>query len=307
MKTCPLFGICGGCKYDFAANDYRAQKLHELRELPITSDAIWIAPGNRRRADFAVADGKFGFFMGRSKNIVPVQSCPLCCPEINNILPNIAGLPWSGAGGCLITACDNGIDVAVISTVPYFSTNFKHAAEQLAVLRVSWNNNIVVQHSQPVVSFAGHTVNYPPNAFLQPTVCGETIIRDMVISAARGAQRVADLFCGLGNFTFALDADGFDIAGIGMQRDLFRQPLTVGMLNTYDCVVMDPPRAGAMAQCSELVKSGVSRVIYVSCNPQSWWRDANILTHGGFRMTTLIPVDQFVGSAHWELFSVFDK
>ena len=88
MKTCPLFGICGGCKYDFAANDYRAQKLHELRELPITSDAIWIAPGNRRRADFAVADGKFGFFMGRSKNIVPVQSCPLCCPEINNILPN---------------------------------------------------------------------------------------------------------------------------------------------------------------------------------------------------------------------------
>ena len=79
------------------------------------------------------------------------------------------------------------------------------------------------------------------------------------------------------------------------------------MLKNYDTVVMDPPRAGADAQCRELVKSDVGRIIYVSCNPSTFMRDAKTLTRGGYKMTELIPVDQFVGSAHWELFAVFDK
>ena len=118
---------------------------------------------------------------------------------------------------------------------------------------------------------------------------------------------MADLFCGLGNFTFALNADGFDIVGTGVKRDLFKKPLTVGMLNNYDCVVMDPPRAGADAQCKEIINSNVKRIIYVSCNPNTFVRDKSTLEHGGYKMVEIIPVDQFVGSNHWELFSVFEK
>ncbi|HBS76381.1 MAG TPA: RNA methyltransferase, partial [Alphaproteobacteria bacterium] len=66
-------------------------------------------------------------------------------------------------------------------------------------------------------------------------------------------------------------------------------------------------RAGALAQCKELVKSTTSRVIYVSCNPQTFMRDARVLTAGGYKIQQLIPVDQFVGSDHWELFAVFEK
>jgi 23S rRNA (uracil1939-C5)-methyltransferase len=133
------------------------------------------------------------------------------------------------------------------------------------------------------------------------------VLRELVVSRCDGAGRIADLFCGLGNFTFALNADGFDIVGTGMKRDLFKKPLTVGMLNNYDCVVMDPPRAGAMTQCCELVRSNVPRIIYVSCNPQTFMRDMEILIRGGYKNTELIPVDQFAGSQHWELFGVFEK
>ena len=69
MNTCPLFGICGGCKYDFTSSDYRANKLAELKDLPITGGAVWIDAGTRRRADFAFADGLFGFYQHRSKNM----------------------------------------------------------------------------------------------------------------------------------------------------------------------------------------------------------------------------------------------
>ncbi len=307
MKTCPFFGVCGGCKFDFAAADYHDQKMALLRDLPITGDAVWTPAGLRRRADFAFADGRFGFYAPHSKDIVPVRTCPNLVPEINNILPAVAALPWTASGACLITSCDNGIDIAISSNVPYFTAEFRDAAMKISAIRITWNDRTIRQTGAPQVNFSGRAVAYPPAAFLQPTVASADALRNMVVAAASGAHHVADLFCGLGNFTFALNADGFDIVGTGVKRDLFTHPLTVGMLRAYDCVVMDPPRAGALAQCKELVKSTTSRVIYVSCNPQTFMRDARVLTAGGYKIQQLIPVDQFVGSDHWELFAVFEK
>ena len=212
-----------------------------------------------------------------------------------------------GSGSCLVTSCENGIDIVVNADVPYFTPEFKSAAAGVGAIRVVWNDKIVFQSEKPIIKFGDVAVEYPAGAFLQPGKPGEGALREMVVSAAAGARRVADLFCGLGSFTFATNADGFDIVGAGVRRDLFAHPLTVGMLKQYDCVIMDPPRAGAMAQCRELVKSDVGRVIYVSCNPETFRRDMEILTRGGYKLRDLIPVDQFVGSAHWELFSVFEK
>ena len=307
MKKCPFFDLCGGCKYDFTDVTYRANKSDEIRDFPITDEARWVDPGTRRRADFCFAGTQFGLFEQGTKNIVPVRNCPNLVREINDILPRVADLPWGGAGSCLITACENGIDVVINADVPYFTPEFKHAAEKLGAIRVVWNERVVVQKEKPIIKFGDVAVEYPPNAFLQPGKMGEEILRDMVVSCVGESKRVADLFCGLGNFTFATGADGFDIVGVGVKRDLFKSPLTVGMLNGYDCVIMDPPRAGAMAQCKELIKSNVPRVIYVSCNPNTFRRDMEILTRGGYKLIKLVPVDQFVGSSHWELFSVFEK
>lgn len=307
MTRCPFFGKCGGCKFDFAAATYHDEKSALLNKLPTTTEPVWTAGGTRRRADFCFTPGKFGFYESGTKNIIPVTECPNLAPEINGILPNLARLPFGASGACLVTLCDNGIDVAITSDVPYFSAEFKKAAQSVPAVRITWNGIVVKQTATPIVNFAGHTVEYPVGAFLQPTVHSADAMRDMVTSAAAGYGRTADLFCGLGNFTFALSADGFDVVGTGVKRDLFKNPLTLGMLKQYDCVVMDPPRAGADAQSKILAKSNVRRVIYVSCNPATWARDAKTLQSGGYKLTTLTPVDQFVGSTHWELFSVFDK
>ncbi len=307
MVRCPFFGRCGGCRFDVSDAGYRTKKSELIKTLPMTGDAIWIDMGLRRRGDFCFDGGAFGFFANASKDIIPITHCPNMVDEINNILPDVAALPWNGAGACLITACDNGVDIAITSSVPYYCAEFRVAAQKIPAIRITWNGQVIKQTATPIVNFAGHAVEYPTGAFLQPTVQGADIIRDMVCDAATGFTKIADLFCGLGNFTFALNADGFDIVGTGTTRDLFKKPLTPGMLANYDCVVMDPPRAGADAQCRVIATSNVRRVIYVSCNPNTWRRDVEILTRGGYKLTTLIPVDQFTGSVHWELFSVFDK
>lgn len=306
-KTCSFFGRCGGCKYDFAAPDYREQKQSEIKQFEFTCAPRWCPIGARWRGDFCFGGGRFGLFAQRSKDIVPVTSCPLMMSEINNILPMLARLPWVGAGSCLVTKCENGIDVCITSNIEYFTPEFKQAAMNLPVIRIVWNGKVVNQTEKPMIKFGDKIVEYPPYAFLQPMPGEISGLRELVLSRASGAHRVADLFCGLGNFTFDLNADGFDIVGAGVKRDLFKNPLTVGMLTRYDCVVMDPPRAGAIEQCRELVKSDVKKIIYVSCNPQTFARDRDILLRGGYKITELVPVDQFVGSAHWELFSVFEK
>jgi len=151
-----------------------------------------------------------------------------------------------------------------------------------------------------------------------------------VAEAAAGAHRIADLYCGVGTFTFRLaeiapvHAVDFAVEGIaaltaalasapGLKgvtaeaRDLVRRPLLAQDLKHVDVAVFDPPRAGAAEQTAELAASKVSRVIGVSCHPATFARDARVLIDAGFRLERVLPVDQFLWSPHVELVGVFAR
>ena len=83
--------------------------------------------------------------------------------------------------------------------------------------------------------------------------------------------------------------------------------MTAAELARFDVVVFDPPRQGAEAQARALAASTVPTVIAVSCNPATFARDARILVDGGYRLTRVTPVDQFVYSAHVELVARFER
>ncbi len=71
--------------------------------------------------------------------------------------------------------------------------------------------------------------------------------------------------------------------------------------------MFDPPRAGAAAQAAELAASTVPRVVGVSCNPAAFARDARLLVDGGYALTQMTSVGQFVWSHHIELIGVFKR
>jgi 23S rRNA (uracil1939-C5)-methyltransferase len=91
------------------------------------------------------------------------------------------------------------------------------------------------------------------------------------------------------------------------QRDLFRNPLLEKELSAFDAIVLDPPRAGAAAQVAELAGSRVPRVVYASCDPGSFARDARVLQDAGYRLEKLKPIDQFLWSGHVESIALFAK
>ena len=71
--------------------------------------------------------------------------------------------------------------------------------------------------------------------------------------------------------------------------------------------MIDPPRAGAIAQMEQLAASKVARIAAVSCNPATFARDAERLVAGGYRLGRLWPVAQFRWSTHVELVAEFRR
>ncbi len=169
---------------------------------------------------------------------------------------------------------------------------------------------------------------------MQASVDGEAALIALVRNGVAGARKIVDLFAGCGTFSLplarnasvlSLDSDRAAIealkraagaaqgSGLAIKalrtetRDLFERPLGAKDLKDFDAIVFDPPRAGASAQCAEIARSGVARIVAVSCNPATFARDASLLVAGGYRLIEVTPVDQFVYSPHIELVGVFAK
>jgi 23S rRNA (uracil1939-C5)-methyltransferase len=226
-----------------------------------------------------------------------------------------------------VLATPAGLDVAVSSERRLAGSAAARlaqiAAGERGLARLALNGETLSQRSLPQLSFAGVEVCPPPGAFVQAVAAAEALLGEEVTNAVRGARRPADLFCGLGTLTFSLarrapvaafDSDAEAIAALtaaarhakGLKpimasvRDLLREPLAPGELKDYDAVVFDPPRAGAKAQALALARSRVPVVVAVSCAPGTLARDLKILVDGGYHLQGVVPIDQFLFSAHVE-------
>ena len=73
----------------------------------------------------------------------------------------------------------------------------------------------------------------------------------------------------------------------------------------FSAILLDPPRAGAREQIACIAQSRVEQVVYISCNPSSWARDAKLLAEAGFTLEEVRPVGQFRWTTHVELASLF--
>ncbi|GAA4771819.1 class I SAM-dependent RNA methyltransferase [Novosphingobium ginsenosidimutans] len=185
-----------------------------------------------------------------------------------------------------------------------------------------------VWEPEPVtITLSGVAVLFPPGAFLQATADGEAALVAAAQEWLKGCATVADLFSGLGTFAFALAGPDTKVlaaeaeraahmackaaaARTGLpvhtaHRDLFRNPLMPDELGRFAAVLLDPPRAGARDQVERIAESTVQRVVYISCNPASWAKDAAMLAEAGFVLKELRPVGQFRWSTHVELASLF--
>ncbi|MBK9584847.1 MAG: class I SAM-dependent RNA methyltransferase [Alphaproteobacteria bacterium] len=316
----------------------RAGVIPEVWEEPVFLDAA-----TRRRTTLAVLRTSDQFYMGyhapRSHQITPVSHCLILEPSLDQVVqamrPFLERLaPLRHAVDVTVQSVEGRFDVLL--TGPWRSGGFftleqnealSEMLNTLGLARISLREREhgtieVLLTRQPVMkTFGVLRVPLPPGAFLQASEQGEAVLVERVLRYMAGATRIADLFCGCGTFTgallgqevevYACDSDAVALAGLkhpkltAARRNLFKEPLSIKELPGFDVVVLDPPRAGAKEQVEIFAESGVMKIVYVSCNPSTFARDAKILAVGGYRLLSLALVDQFVWSAHTEIVGVF--
>ena len=88
--------------------------------------------------------------------------------------------------------------------------------------------------------------------------------------------------------------------------NLTKEKIETHFFQNFDMVILDPPRAGAIIQVTSLGKSKVKKIIYISCNIQTFLRDSQILLSHGYKIKYILPIDQFLYTSHLEIFSVFE-
>ncbi|WP_284125647.1 class I SAM-dependent RNA methyltransferase [Parerythrobacter aestuarii] len=297
--------------------------------------------GTRRRATLhAQRRGKqilLGYREGRSHKIVDLKECPVLWPELLALVKPLRAMlaVWEGriSADIELAMADQGVTCGIKGIRP------EGLAQTEALLDFARDNGLarlsaddgfgpetVWEPEAATITLSRVPVAFPPGAFLQATEDGEAALVGSAKEWLAGVTPVADLFSGLGTFAIALAGPEKVLAAeasrdahlacqqaarasgkpvFAQHRDLFRNPYMADEVSKFGAVLLDPPRAGAREQIEQIAASTISRVVYISCNPASWAKDATRLVEAGFVLEEVRPVGQFRWSTHVELASLF--
>lgn len=180
------------------------------------------------------------------------------------------------------------------------------------------------------------TLQFRPTDFTQINpIVNQTLVKKVIdLLAPQPKEKIADMFCGLGNFTLPIARSGASVVGVeGSQKlvnqaqfnaslnnlsgltnflgmDLFNtQQIDFNAIGSIDKMLLDPPRNGAVDLIKALPeKSAIHRIVYVSCDPATLARDAQILVHlKGYTFTQMGVVNLFPHTTHIETIACFEK
>ena len=237
---------------------------------------------------------------------------------------------------------DNGIDLLIsgIDKIDYHKLNiFVDALSKSSVIRFhrklkdNTNELLFTTDLSSLSNKSFSSITFPPpGGFLQATIEGENAILESVmlgLNENKKTKLICELFCGSGTITlpllkklyqihaFELDKESLKSLDIAARkesfgnrvktkvRDLKNFPLTSDELSKYDAIIVDPPRSGAKLQFLNIARSNVSIIVSISCNVNTFVRDAKLLIESNYELKWVQPIDQFLFSAHVELVAIF--
>ena len=333
----------GLLKHEFERAELEYETMLPLASSPPGSRRRAVFSGRKLR-DGKIA---FGFNERGANWLVDLKECHTVMPAIEQIVPHLRQLlndilQPSDKTDIAVTWFPEGLDIVLVGLprlewkdrelLAEFAATHKVARLSVRARKVK-DREPIYQSSKPSCTFGSTIVHPPAGSFLQATLEGEAAmvkaVRDALQKYAPEAKMFADLFCGSGTFSgvladchpkgghvLSVEFEGESVQTLANAKnpriftraqDLMGDPLLPAELNTRDVVLIDPPRAGCKTQAEELAKSKVPLVISISCNPETFARDAKILVEGGYTLREVTPVDQFLWSPHLETVGIFTR
>lgn len=327
--ACPVFGQCGGCHYQHLPYEQQvAAKVDVLREVfrrigkieaPADIPAITGEPLHyRNRSQFHLDRARIGFQQMRSNRLVPVETCPISAPKINEALGNLRKLMHDPHWPRFLRALElftNGERVL-------FNVRETDGNRGIARGFFSWVAKSVPGADEGALNYtaAGFSFRVSHGSFFQVNRC----LVDPLVEAALGqaeGQAGLDLYAGAGLFSLpmtrrfstvvAVETDGAAVRDLEANAASHGASITVhrlqaeqylaGLDTAPDFVLADPPRSGlGKLAVQNLVRLQPSRITIVSCDPSTLARDLAALLAGGYQLRKLALIDLFPQTYHIE-------
>ncbi|PIR37825.1 MAG: hypothetical protein COV35_07810 [Alphaproteobacteria bacterium CG11_big_fil_rev_8_21_14_0_20_39_49] len=287
-----------------------------------------------------------GFYAPKSHEVVDIKTCLIMDKSLFALLPPlkemISGLKKpSVIKSVNLTALEHGVDIFINIRQALHANDSKvidkficqNNIVRIAIKREDGNDDFDIIHDtgKADINLDEVRVSLPVGAFLQATEKGQAAITEYVLDSLKSCKSVADIYSGCGTYSFPLlqyvervaayeGAEDMVLAmhnaaidaGLGsrlnaVKQDLYKTPVNAQILNRMDAVVINPPRNGALPQVKQVLKSDIQKIVMVSCNPDTFKRDAKYLIDGGYKIISAVAIDQFYWTRHLELVAVFDR
>lgn len=285
-----------------------------------------------------------GFRRKGGKEISQITDCMVLSPVIAPVFQVLRqSLPKLAAGSAIthVEVLDaDGKAFVVVRHIKALSTADKTALQQ-AWPEACWIGEAQPdefcfwgEQQQPQYLLAdGLRLQFSPTDFIQVNA---DINQQMVAQALDWLQvqptdRVLDLYCGIGNFSLALAKQAAQVVGLEGVATMVTTARHNASLNqlanvefatadlhlawpkapwnqrVYQKVLLDPARAGALGAVDEVAGLKPDAILYVSCNPVTFARDAKVLLGKGYSLRKIGLMDMFPYTSHLELMALFSK
>jgi 23S rRNA (uracil1939-C5)-methyltransferase len=324
---CPHFGPtrCGGCQWQhirgeaqlaFKTEIVREQlaRLGGIRDAEVkparAAGDFW---GYRNHVQLHPSPTGLGYVATDGRRIEPITVCPIMHPLVAGLFRDCAP-SWEGTLERLLlrAGVNTGEKMAIAQMIDGRSiatTGRDHFFEEVSGLRF----------------------RISAGSFFQVNTAGAGAMVEIVRQylAPRPAGRVLDLYCGVGLFTLAVAGQvrevtaveaercaaadaGFNVEAAGLDNVTVIEGDAAGALAavrpSVGAVIVDPPRTGCgWAVLRKLAALRPARLVYVSCDPATFARDAKALVASGYRLAEVQPIDLFPQTFHIETVSLFSS
>lgn len=316
---CPVYGTCGGCSWfhlDYPAQLQWKQKIVATAFEKLAKVDVEVAgledptfrTGYRTRATFKGHEGEWGFYATESHDVVDIDACPLCHPNMNAALQRLKKTPIGGEVEVLVN--------------PEGEEVFLWTEEPSEELRADFPAAQSLEDGDARVQFMYDGIPVVNGTFNQSSLQLNRVLVNHVQSFLQDAESILDLYCGSGNMTLALSDKalvvGLDKNGPAIQAadHTGRGEFHIGSDKAFpdfinrqhwDAIVLDPPRVGAKHSMEILQKADTDRIIYISCDPATLARDAAVILRGDWTINSVTAIDIFPNTNHIETVCVFDR
>ena len=324
--SCPYYNICGGCSFLHTTidneNNIKENYIKRLFKEEKVNGIVQVNEYNyRNKVTLHVKNKKLGFYKENTNDLVEIDKCILLDELINKYILIFKKYDLSKVKSIMIRS--NSKEVLIKLDGSLNDKDLLDLIKNKDLCSLYFNEKFIYGNEYLVFDIEGIKYTVYPDSFFQVNTLGMIRLYTIIKEFSSG-DKLLDLYCGTGTIGIYLHERFKYILGVEKEKSSIKNAKLNKKINklnniefmlsnskdvkdSFDFVIVDPPRIGlSKTVITNLIEIGSTKIIYVSCNPNTLKRDIDMLKES-YKVISITPVNMFPKTMHVESVCVLEK